>query len=237
MAWCFLGKIGDHKRRNLRYILILRVAGLPLWLSLWGGGRVPWVQVVQGAGAFGGLSWWCFIVSTGAGVPASGPEGGWPWFSGGVFPAFCPLYCFACLGLLANMALFRVLRGFLGGFMGFVLSWCFAWLVGLLYACKVRRFRGLKRVCLYFIRFSSSLTCFCPFACSFISSLLLSSGCPLSCFVCSCVLVGFCIFFFPCGLYTKRKGAPCWCVLSRPVVGCFIWLRLCTLRTRPDSIR
>lgn len=34
--------------------------------------------------------------------------------------AFCPLYCFACGGLLANVALFRVFRAFLEGFMGFV---------------------------------------------------------------------------------------------------------------------
>ena len=33
-------------------------------------------------------------------------------------PAFCPLSCFALGALLANMALFRVLRGFLEGFMG-----------------------------------------------------------------------------------------------------------------------
>ena len=31
--------------------------GLPLWLSIGGGGRVHWVQVVQGAGAFVVLSW------------------------------------------------------------------------------------------------------------------------------------------------------------------------------------
>ena len=34
----------------------------------------------------------------------------------GVFPAFCPLYCFALGGLLAYMPLFSVLRGFLEGF-------------------------------------------------------------------------------------------------------------------------
>ena len=44
----------------------------------------------------------------------------------GVFRPFCPLSCFACGGLLANMALFRILKGFLRGFMGFV--WvCVAW--------------------------------------------------------------------------------------------------------------
>lgn len=34
----------------------------------------------------------------------------------GVFHAFCPLVCFACGALHLNMALFRVLRGFLEGF-------------------------------------------------------------------------------------------------------------------------
>ena len=34
----------------------------------------------------------------------------------GVFPAFCPLYCFACGALLANMPLFAILRGFLALF-------------------------------------------------------------------------------------------------------------------------
>ena len=33
-----------------------------------------------------------------------------------VFPAFCPLVCFALLFCLSNMPLFRVLRGFLARF-------------------------------------------------------------------------------------------------------------------------
>ena len=61
----------------------------------------------------------------------------WRWSPGGVFPAFCPLSCSAVVALLANMALFRILRGFLEGFYCWV--WVcmlsgFAWLVGLLYA-------------------------------------------------------------------------------------------------------
>ena len=54
-----------------------------------------------------------FIVSTGcrwcrcAGLPVS---------SGRVFPPFCPLYCFMLGALPVNMALFRILRGFLEGF-------------------------------------------------------------------------------------------------------------------------
>lgn len=45
-----LGKIGDNKWQKQRYILLLGVVWLPLWLSLWGGGRVHRVQVVQASG-------------------------------------------------------------------------------------------------------------------------------------------------------------------------------------------
>ena len=42
--------------------------------------------------------------------------------------AFYPLCCFALVALLANVALFRVLKAFLEGFMGFV--WvCVAWVL------------------------------------------------------------------------------------------------------------
>ena len=41
------------------------------------------------------------------------------------------------------------------------------------------------------------------------------SSCLPCLFLCPC---GVCVFFFPFGLYAKRKGAPCWCVLSCPVV-------------------
>ena len=46
----------------------------------------------------------------------SGPAGGWLWSYSGALPAFCPLYCFACGALHLNMALFRILRGFLARF-------------------------------------------------------------------------------------------------------------------------
>lgn len=86
---------------------------------------------------------------------------------------------------------------------GFVLSWCFAWLVWLLCAWVVRRFKGLWRVCLCFFLLSSAFLLLC-----------LSSGALLcypllvlfACLVCSCVLVGFCVLFFPYGLYAKKKG-------------------------------
>ena len=53
-----------------------------------------------------------FIVSTGAG----GQGFGLVLCFRVVFPAFCPLSRLALGALLANMALFRVLRGFLEGF-------------------------------------------------------------------------------------------------------------------------
>ena len=150
----------------------------------------------------------------------------WLWSSGRVFPPFCPLFCFACGVLRLNVVLFRVFRGFLEGFGVFVwvcLSWCFAWLVWLLCACGVRRLYDLRRVCLPFVRFSF----FCPCVCSpFMLFAYLLGLCLcysllvlFACFVCPCGLVCLCCFFFPFGLYAK-KGAPCWCVLSCPVVGC-----------------
>ena len=58
-------------------------------------------------------------------------------------PSFGPLYRFALGALLANMALFRVLRGF-SGFYGvrvFILLGCFTWLVGL---CTRVKLGGLE---------------------------------------------------------------------------------------------
>ena len=66
---------------------------------------------------------------------------------------------------------------------GVCVGWCFAWLVWLLYACGVRRFYGLWRVCLSF----------CPFASVF---LLL---CLLSCF--ACPLCQLCLFMLSLWLF------------------------------------
>ena len=52
-------------------------------------------------------------------VPDSGPArsaGGWLWSSGGVLPPFLRFTALLFVVSLANMALFRVLRGFLEGF-------------------------------------------------------------------------------------------------------------------------
>ena len=91
VLWCFLGIFGDQKGQNLRYIWVLRVQGLPLWLSLWGGGGVHLVEVVRS----------CSL-------------------SLGVFRPFAlplSLCCFCSPASALKYALFRVLRGFLEGFM------------------------------------------------------------------------------------------------------------------------
>ena len=81
----------------------------------------------------------------------------------------------------------------------------FAWLVGLLCACGVRRFWGLSRVCLYFSLFSSSSPIFWGFAFVVIG---LSSFFALPLFM-ACSWFSFrwgCCFLFPYGCMRKKKG-------------------------------
>lgn len=86
LLWCFLGKIGDRERQKPNIFLKY-------------GCKV-------GAGC-------------GSACPTFGVPTGCRWcrvqgfrLSLGVFPAFCPLSRFSLGALLANMALFRVLRQF-----------------------------------------------------------------------------------------------------------------------------
>ena len=92
------------------------------------------------------------------------------------------------------------------------------WLVWLLCACGVRRIKDLRRVCLYFIRFSLFVLAFV-----LVSLCLLCFACPLACLVYLCYPCGFlCVLLFPFPLryMCKKKGrkgfAPC--VLSSFVV-------------------
>ena len=95
---CFLGKIGDHKGQNTNIFLKSREEnGLKC-------GRLACLLACPLVQAFEG----------------SGPAGGWLWSSCRVFRCFCPLSRFALGALPLNMALFRVLRGFLEGFGVFV---------------------------------------------------------------------------------------------------------------------
>ena len=63
--------------------------------------------------SFGGSVHWSRGVQA---FEDSGPVIGWLVSSGGALPAFCPLCCFACGALHLNMALFRILMGFLARF-------------------------------------------------------------------------------------------------------------------------
>ena len=99
MLWCFLGIFGDKKGQNLN-----------IFFNCGAGVGWPCAPLVV---VFHGVHW-----SRGRqAFDASGPAIGWLWSSCGVFHAFCPLVCFVLVVSLANMALFRVLRGFLEGFM------------------------------------------------------------------------------------------------------------------------
>ena len=94
-----LGIFGDKKGRNLN-IFFNCGAGV-------GWSCAPLVVV------FHGVHWSRGVQA----FEASGPTGGWLVSSGGALPAFCPLYCIVLVVSLANMALFRVLKAFLEGFM------------------------------------------------------------------------------------------------------------------------
>ena len=191
-----------------------------MWLSLWGGGRAHWVQVCRLSRLQDlpeCLRWSSVVCSV-------------------VFP-LCPR-CIACkYGSISHFK--GVFRGFWGCCVGLC---CLRALRGLWGFCTRVELGGLKTCGVFASVFLSFSLCL-PFVfpCS-------SSGCPallwLSFFLClsSCLVFPFllclCCFFFPYGLYAKERAqgfAPC--VLDCLVVGCFIWLLLCTLRTRPGSIR
>lgn len=95
----------------------------------------------------------------------------------------------------------------------------FAWraLRGLCGFCARVELGGLETFCVFaflFILLHLCLLCFCLFACPFLSSLLLSSGCPLSltCFS-LWVVVSFSLSDYTC----KKKGRA---VLVRPLLSC-----------------
>ena len=166
---CFLGILRYQKRQKQRYILLLGVVWLP----------VVALHLVR---------WWC---TQGAGA------------SGGVFrpflPAFCPLYCFALVGSLANIALFRVFRGFSLLDVGLYCSG--AWLVGF---CVRERLGGFGACGVFASVFLLLLLCLPPF----MLVVLLCSGCLslFSCivFVALWVLV---VLLFPLRTIRKKKRA------------------------------
>ena len=142
--------------------------------------------------------------------------------SGRVFPAFSPLSRFVLVLLLANMALFRVY--WLSGGVSlvpcvFVSLWCFAWLVGLLYAWIVRRFKGLLRVS-PLVFFSCPLVLLSSCSPAWLPALPASLLFVLLSWLCGLAFgVGWVVVSFSLSDYTqKRKGAKC-CYL-RPLLFC-----------------
>lgn len=106
----FSGKSETENGKNKDIFYFRGFRGAAFILFCGGGGRVHWVQVVLGAGA-------------------SGPARCWRWSSGGALPAVWSLSRFALVGLLANMALFRILGAFLAGFI------CLVWVCIALVLC------------------------------------------------------------------------------------------------------
>ena len=95
LALCFLGIFGDKKGQNLNIFL---KCGCKVGAGC-GSACLPFVgPLVAGGRTFRTCRRWL-------------------WSSGRAFPPFCPLVCFVPGGMLVNMALFRVFRGFLAGFM------------------------------------------------------------------------------------------------------------------------
>ena len=97
---CFLGILGDKKVQNLNIFLKVREGEQ---LERWSAACLLRVHWCRCAGSLGFRTCRRLL-----------------WSSGGVFPSFCPLCCSSLGALSANMALFRILRAFLEGFMGFV---------------------------------------------------------------------------------------------------------------------
>ena len=96
---------------------------------------------------------------------------------------------------------------------------CLGALRGLRGFCTRVELGGLKACCVFAFLLSF---CLSPFAFRFISLRLLFvllSFFALVVFLCPLALSLWlfgcgCCFLFPFGIYAKRKGAPCWCVLS-----------------------
>ena len=126
-------------------------------------------------------------------------------------------------------ALIWLFKGVFRGFCGFCVGLCcLGGLRGLWGFCTRVELGGLEACCVFAFLFILFAFRFLSLSLHFVllsSLLLLSFASPLALSLLSLwFVVGFfvwgCCFLFPYGLYAKRKGAPCWCVLSSCVVCC-----------------
>ena len=144
----FSREFGRQKTAKTKIYFTLRVAGLPVWLSIWGGCGVHWVQVVGATLA---------ILLVLAKMDK--------------IPSFCPLSRFAFGALALNMALFGFLRAFSAGF-GVRMYVCMG--LGFCVDCGafyVRERLGGFRACGDFLQNLSFVPSFCfPLSSSFVLS-------------------------------------------------------------------
>lgn len=135
----------------------------------------------------------------------------------GCFVALCSV---CCLQICPYFAILGGFGGVLWWLCGFVLLACFAWLVGLLCACGVRRFYGLWRVCLSFFLLCCCFYALCP-RLSCLSSCLVF---PFLLWLCSC--------FFPFGCTDKKKGRE-----GLPLASSLVVLWVCCYSIAASGIR
>ena len=137
----------------------------------------------------------------------------WLWSSGRVFPPFSPLSRFVFGALLANMALFRVLRAFLARFWCCCVGLCGLWalrgLCGFCTRVELGGFGACGVFAFLFVLFVLLLS-FC--SCVSVSALLCLSSCIV--FVALWVWL---LFPFPFRTTRKKKGRA---VLVRPLSSC-----------------
>lgn len=201
--------------------------------------------------SFGGGVSWCPLVQRCAGVRGFRTCRRLALVLWWCAPSFSPLYCIALCRVACKYGSISRFKGVFRGFYGADVCLCgFGVFRGLCGFCARVELGGYM-ACGVFASILPSFALFCPLLSSFLSSILS---------LCSCVCLSFYLFapaFFVCPLVlclsslslwvvvvsfsltdvcAKREGAiPC--VLSCPVVGCFIWLLLYIPRTRQVSTR
>ena len=168
-----------------------------------------WVQIVQVSPALLGciyrVHWWqvCRLFGT------SGPAKRLSLVLWSCVPSFCPLSRFVFGALLANMALFRVLRAFLARFVGFRVGLCcLGALRGLCGFCTRVELGGLKACCVFASIFPLLCLSFYLFTCFL--SFILSALFWLSFFVllhCLCGSLGVVVVSFSLSDYTQKERA------------------------------
>lgn len=205
MPWCFLGNFGDNKRQNLNIFL----------------------ECGRKVGAGCGSACLPFIVSTGVGV-----SGSLCYFADvskiGQDTAGCSAFlpalslCLWCAVLeYGSISHFKGVFSAVWGFgVGLCCLGALRGLCGFLCACGVRRFKGLKRICLSFFFF-------CPCVCSpfmlFAYLLGLCLCCPrlvllYALFVLVCLWS--LLFPFPFRYIRKKKGRKD--LSLRPLLSCCV---------------